>query len=90
MKSSRFIRKANTGIGDRLYAVAIYDGKEHSPQPIRGSIDSFLITEFVEILGLAWLEQGNVGIAGTMQSDIVMIGEMTEELPLGPRQSAVS
>jgi hypothetical protein len=25
-----------------------------------------------------------------MQSDIVMIGEMTEELPLGPRQSAVS
>ena len=87
---SGFIGKANTGIGDRVYTVAIYDGKEHGPQPIRGGIDSFLVAEFVEILRLAWLEQGNVGVAGTMQSDIVMIGEMTEELPLGPGQSEIN
>ena len=36
---------------------------------------------------LARLEQGNRRIAGTVQGEIVMIGEVAQELPLVPGQA---
>ena len=45
-----FIGKANTGIGDRRYTLAINDGKEHRPQAVRCGIDGFLIAKFAEVI----------------------------------------
>lgn len=82
MQCIRFIGKANAGIGDRLHTVTINDGEEHGPETIRGGIDGFLITKFVEVIRLTWPEQSNIGFARTVQGDVVMIGEMAQELPL--------
>ena len=90
MNCTRLVGKANTGIRDRLHPVAIYDGKEHRPKTIRGSVDRFLIAKFAEIIGLAWLEQGNIRIAGTVQGNIMLLGEMTKELPLWPGRSELN
>src|SRR5215211_7026378 len=90
MEVTRFVGQPNTGIGDRHHTLAINDGKEHGPQPIRCGIDGFLIAKFAEVIGLAWLEQDNIGIAGTVQGDIMMIGDMAEKLPLGPGQSELN
>lgn len=87
VKSSCFVSQANTGVGDgHRKTVPIHDGKEHGPQTIRGGIDSFLIAKFVEVVGLARLEEGDMGIARSMQGNAMMIGHIAKELPLGPGQ----
>jgi hypothetical protein len=73
---TRFVLDTHTCISDRLHTIAIDDRKEHRPQTIRSSIDRFLIAEFVEVIGLARLEKGNVRIAGAVQGDVMTIGDM--------------
>ena len=90
MQCSRFIGQADTGIGDRLYTVTINDGKEYGPQAIRCSIDGFLIAKFIQVIRLAWLVQGDRRIAGTVQGDIVMVGDVAQELPFGPGQTVIN
>ena len=83
VKRTRLVGEAHTRIRNRRNTLAIDDGKEHRPQAIRSGINGFLIAKFVEVSGLARLEQGNVGIRGSMQGNIVMIGEIAQELPAG-------
>ena len=69
---------------------AVDDCEEHRPETIRCGVDGLLVAELVEVVGLARLEQGDIRIAGTMQGDIVMIGDMAEELPFLPGQSELN
>ena len=69
--------ETNTGIGNRCDTVTVYDRKEHRPEPIRGGIDGFLIAKFAEIIGLARLEQSDIGITGAVQGNVMMVRNMT-------------
>lgn len=48
-----------------------------------------LVAEFVEVVGLARLERGDAGVAGSVQRDGALVGDVAEELPAGPRQRVV-